>query len=348
MPGAGTRPRGGSFSLPRRRALGALARAPARRPRGALERSLIIQALALPVLTPLPRPRLVALDIDGTILDARGDLRAEVRGAIGSSWMPASMSSSRPAGPPWGGIDALADELGLRGPQITMQGALVSHPATGVVERLRALPSATYLEALGFAAELGIDPVVGLVDGHRAERLADGVDFLAAHRVETRRFRHVPDLGRLAAAPPIRVFLPTPLARHRGIRDAAVAHFAGRAAIVWSDSSGIEVLALGTDKGEAVGWLAASRGIDLDAVAAVGDAANDTAMLRRVGRSAAMGSAPLDVRAAADLVVPTSDENGVIDALAWFFPDLAGDLATVRRGEPRTRTIAVHPTRGPA
>jgi Cof subfamily protein (haloacid dehalogenase superfamily) len=290
----------------------------------------------------------VALDIDGTILDSRGDLPPDVRGAVrllAGSGVDVVLATGRS---PWGGIAELADELGLTGLQVTMQGALVSHPATGVIARLRPLQGATYLEALEFAAELGIDPVVGLVDGHRAERLADGVDFLAAHRVETRHFRHVSDLGRLAAAPPIRVFLPTPPGRHRAVREAAIARFAGRAAIVWSDGSGIEVLAPGTDKGEAVGWLAASRGIELDAVAAVGDAANDTGMLRRVGRSAAMGSAPLDVRAAADLVVPTSDEGGVIDALAWFFPDLAEGLKKVRRDAPSLRKPASRATQRPA
>jgi hydroxymethylpyrimidine pyrophosphatase-like HAD family hydrolase len=49
-------------------------------------------------------------------------------------------------------------------------------------------------------------------------------------------------------------------------------------------------------------------------------------MLRLAGRSAAMASAPADVQLAADVVVPSSSETGVLDAFAWFFPDLVASL----------------------
>jgi hydroxymethylpyrimidine pyrophosphatase-like HAD family hydrolase len=90
--------------------------------------------------------------------------------------------------------------------------------------------------------------------------------------------------------------------------------------------SGIEILAAGTNKGEAIAWLAGTRGVELEAVAAVGDASNDTEMLRVVGRSAAMNGAPAEVRAAADISVPGSDDECLVHALAWFFPDLSWSL----------------------
>ena len=64
-------------------------------------------------------------------------------------------------------------------------------------------------------------------------------------------------------------------------------------------------------------------------VAAVGDASNDRELLQQAGRSAAMGSATPDVAACADIVVPPSDQLGVLDAFAWFFPDLADQLLEV-------------------
>jgi hydroxymethylpyrimidine pyrophosphatase-like HAD family hydrolase len=204
-----------------------------------------------------------------------------------------------------------------------MQGALLSVPATGEIHRLRALPPGMYHEAIRFADELGIDPVVALLDGHRAERLPNGMELFVSPLVEGRDFHYANDLSLLVDERPIRVFLPTGAGRHRAVRFAAEERFAGRVSIVWSDSTGIELLAPGTHKGEAVAWLARTRGIGLDEVAAVGDAPNDTQMLRIAGRSAAMASAPADVHAAADIVVPSSSETGVLDAFAWFFPDLA-------------------------
>jgi hydroxymethylpyrimidine pyrophosphatase-like HAD family hydrolase len=61
-------------------------------------------------------------------------------------------------------------------------------------------------------------------------------------------------------------------------------------------------------------------------VAAVGDANNDPEMLAMAGRSAAMANAPGQVRAAADIVVPTSADLGAVQAFSWFFPDLAPRL----------------------
>jgi hypothetical protein len=290
------------------------------------QRSPAIEARLRPAPARLPRPRLLACDIDGTILDEHGVLRSAVRDAIAiivASGVEVVLATGRS---PWAGITDLAARLGLAGPHITMQGALLSVPATGEIHRLRVLPPGVYLEAVRFGHELGIDPVVALLDGHRAERLPSGMELFVSPLAEGRDFHYVNDLSRLVDQRPIRVFLPTGPARHRAVRFAAEEQFGARASIVWSDTTGVEILAPGTHKGEAISWLAATRGLGLDEVAAVGDAPNDTQMLRIAGRSAAMASAPADVHAAADIVVPSSSETGVLDAFAWFFPDLAAAL----------------------
>jgi Cof subfamily protein (haloacid dehalogenase superfamily) len=276
----------------------------------------------------LPRPRLLALDIDGTLLDERGLLRPVVRDAlavVSASGVQVILATGRS---PWDGVAELAADLGLDGPQITMQGALISDPATGTIRRLRALPPSVYLDAVAFARELRLDPIVTLLDGHRAEQISDDFNgFWLAHEGSGRLLGE-PNLDTLASETPIRLFLPTGEDRHWSVRLAAAQRFLGRAAVVWSDMTGIELLAPGTSKGEAVAWLAAGRGIGLDEVAAAGDAANDKELLRMAGRSAAMGAADADVRDAADITVRASSDDGLVDALRWFFPDLADELGT--------------------
>ncbi len=192
----------------------------AREAAGAAIRSrkeILIEARAFPAPEALPRPRLLACDVDGTIVDAHGVLRSPVRDAIArvsSSGVDVVLVTGRS---PWSGVPELAAQLGLLGPHITMQGALISVPATGAIRRLRALHPALYLDALRFADELGLDPVVALLDGHRAERLPDGIDFLAVPPADRRRFRYSTDLARLADKGPIRIFLPTGPARHRSV-----------------------------------------------------------------------------------------------------------------------------------
>jgi Cof subfamily protein (haloacid dehalogenase superfamily) len=280
-----------------------------------------MDAQARPAVERLPRPRLLACDIDGTLLDDEGILRQEVRDAIAmvaASGVAVIFATGRS---PWTGVAQLADELGLSGPQVTMQGALISVPGTDVIHRVHILPHDIYTEALRFADAHGLDPIVSLVDGHRAG-LRPGRDAFGRTAVDGPTFRRVADLEAVARERPVRVYLPTP-DRHEAIKAEAVAQFGERASIVWSDGTGIEFLAPGTHKGAGVAWLAATRGIGMDEVAAVGDAANDRELLLMAGRSAAMGVATPDVAACADIVVPPSSESGVLDAIAWFFPDLA-------------------------
>jgi len=124
---------------------------------------------------------------------------------------------------------------------------------------------------------------VALLDGHRAERLPEVGELFVTPLAEGWGFRYVDGLERLVDERPIRVFLPTGPERHGAVRRLVVSRFAGRASIVWSDLTGVEILAPGTHKGEAVSWLASTRGISPAEVAAVGDAANDAGDAARGG-----------------------------------------------------------------
>jgi len=77
----------------------------------------------------------------------------------------------------------------------------------------------------------------------------------------------------------------------------------------------VNVTRAGVDKGTGVAAAAALLDLDLARVAGIGDETNDLPMLARVGTAVAMGGAREEVRAAAHLVAPTFDEDGVIVAL---------------------------------
>ena len=271
----------------------------------------------------MQRPRILACDIDGTLLDA-GVLLPDVVEAVErivASGVLVVLATGRS---PWYGVAELSRRLGLSGPQVTMQGALVTSPDSGAVHRMRPLPEAIYRRALAFARAHGLDPVVAAVDGHRAERLGSAeADFVAP--VAATHLVLVDDLAEVATQEPLRVYLPISPDRHGELVAAALERFRGLASVTWSDESGLEILAARTDKGRAVAWLAATYGIGPDEIAAVGDARNDLELLRMAGRSAAMENAPAFVRAAADVVVPTAAQLGVLQAFDWLFPDL--DLA---------------------
>jgi Cof subfamily protein (haloacid dehalogenase superfamily) len=71
----------------------------------------------------------------------------------------------------------------------------------------------------------------------------------------------------------------------------------------------------GVSKASALETLRRQLGVYPDHTVAVGDGNNDREMLTWAGRSAAMGTAPDDVKALADVVVGSVDDDGVLEVL---------------------------------
>jgi Cof subfamily protein (haloacid dehalogenase superfamily) len=80
----------------------------------------------------------------------------------------------------------------------------------------------------------------------------------------------------------------------------------------------LEGLPPGADKGHGLAWLAQHLGIAQQHVFAIGDSEADVPMLEWAGVGVAMGNAPPVVKAAADWVAPTLEEDGAAIALERF------------------------------
>ena len=91
--------------------------------------------------------------------------------------------------------------------------------------------------------------------------------------------------------------------------------FGDQATIALSQPYYLDVTALGADKGAGIERLSADRGLDCDAVAAVGDQANDLPMLARAALPIAMGNAPGRVRDVAKHITLANDADGVAHAI---------------------------------
>lgn len=71
-------------------------------------------------------------------------------------------------------------------------------------------------------------------------------------------------------------------------------------------------------KGEAIKFLAGYLGMALERMLAIGDSTHDLSMLQVVGTAVAMGNAVEEVKAAAQIIAPTNDEEGV----AWVLREV--------------------------
>ncbi len=77
----------------------------------------------------------------------------------------------------------------------------------------------------------------------------------------------------------------------------------------------VEIYSKSASKGTALAALARSRGLDQSEVACVGDGENDLSMFNAAGLRFAMGNAVDALKAQADLVLPSNDQDGVAAAV---------------------------------
>lgn len=260
--------------------------------------------------------RMIALDVDGTLLTSRGELTDGTVQAIRAAretGVQVVLSTGRSAPEAvW-----LAQLAGCGGKAVCLGGAAIADMADGrhlhrwdiaagaarpVLEALRG----KRLACMVFAGEANLlDP-----DSSRFFRanypypayldttitVEDLPKWLETHRQPLTKIHAE---GDPAIFPP----LLEQLRRIPGI------------ALTSSGADNFEIVADGVDKGKALCLLAREWGIAPPEIAAIGDSDNDLAMLRAVGCPVAMGNASEEVKAAAGLVTDCNDEDGVAKAI---------------------------------
>jgi hydroxymethylpyrimidine pyrophosphatase-like HAD family hydrolase len=261
------------------------------------------------------RPKLVALDLDGTVVGYRefdAAPSAAVRAAVDAvreAGVPVIVATGRPV---WGALPT-AEHLDLHGIELVCSnGAVVYDGGTGRVVHEVALdpgpavrPLAALAPTAGFAVESGADGWF-----HTAEFVRD---FPGPFLGEV-------SLDELAAMP-----TPRLVCRAEDYPSDEAAAIAAKALqglpYGWDIgySSWIDVMAPGVSKASGVALVAADLGIAAADVLAIGDGSNDVELFSWVGHAVAMGQARDSVQAAAHAVTDTVDNDGVALALArWF------------------------------
>jgi HAD superfamily hydrolase (TIGR01484 family) len=257
-------------------------------------------------------PRLIALDIDGTILEAGRPVSprvlATVRNAMASGVRVVlatgrSVFSTRP----------VLTELGLvDGEVICSNGAVRMDMATGeyrMVHRFDAAPVVDLLRELLPGALFAV------------ERLAEGslTSGPVPTQTEPEWVRHV-DLMTLVAEPTTRLtmYWDGHTAEELGVRLNGT-RLAGITYSLDHIDPWLVAVAEGITKAAALEQLRSEWDIPIEATLAVGDGSNDIEMLRWAGRGVAMGQALEVVKAAAHEVTGTFAEDGLASILErWF------------------------------
>jgi len=263
-------------------------------------------------------PKLLAVDLDGTLLDAHGNPHPRDADAL-RALVEHGTHVSIVTGRLYSGTRASVLTLGLSGPVGCVDGSHLVSAAThttlmhhaisgGHAETLRQIFARTSPATFVFSRDAIVydeagDPYLGYVatwssDVQRSARIVD-------HGV----WEEDEGLTAVVAVGTADQITSAVEGIQEELRDVAqVAMFPIRRIL---GSWGLIVRALGGNKGSALEWIAEHHGIALEETVCVGDWLNDIPMLTKAGRSFAMGQAPEEVKTAAtDVLSETSEEGG--------------------------------------
>jgi len=268
--------------------------------------------------------RILALDLDGTILDPYGKLTASVRGAIDTArrrglWVILCTGRRFRTALP------LAQELKLSGAIVVHNGVVVKEIESGNTLSHAYLAAQDVPDVITFVRRRS-SPMIYVDTYHDhndifVERASTPHAFQRAYLDDAvGQFRTVSDLHDHVRSDVVMVSTMTDEHVVDEMRAEAEQHFGSRIrthSLINKNYQGsiLEFLSPVSGKWAALAKLAADAGITPDQIIAVGDDTNDIEMIRGAGTGVAMGNAVEAVKQAADIVVRSNAEGGVVDAI---------------------------------
>jgi Cof subfamily protein (haloacid dehalogenase superfamily) len=277
-----------------------------------------------------PAFRLVATDIDGTLLRTDGTLSPRTADVLSALPVPAVLVTGRPVR--W--LRQLYDQMAEPLAAICANGAVVYDPDTDEVLRAAPLSVDLLLDVTKRLREAVPDVTLAVeVEDGRSFWYERGWPMTWEGEHNAVRVLATPE--QLTSVPAVKLLARSATSApdafyelvSRTLGDAAVATHSSSSALV-------EISAAGVTKAAGLAWLCEREGIPQDRVLAFGDMPNDVPMMAWAGRSVAMANAHPAVREVADEVTLSNDEDGVAAYLASTYDIASGAEASGRRGEP--------------
>jgi 5-amino-6-(5-phospho-D-ribitylamino)uracil phosphatase len=268
--------------------------------------------------------KLIAIDIDGTLLNPQGEISPQTQLAIREA-QEAGIIITLATARRYTNTFPFADILGISVPLVVYDGALIiQHPERRVLAT-NALPTSVARQAISLMIEHAIQPVVHYIVTGQEEVWTGLASFDNPEVLPY--FAQAPTIRRMDYATltspetdPLRVVafagsdaLST-LTPHIAALDCAWN-------IIQQGNYGcpeLDVKNKACSKASGVAALAHSLRIPLAQVMAIGDNVNDREMLQSVGWGVAMGQAPDRIKALANATTLSNSQDGVAHAIRRY------------------------------
>ncbi|MFJ5264820.1 HAD family hydrolase [Streptomyces sp. NPDC088387] len=262
------------------------------------------------------RPRLIATDLDGTVVRSDGSVSARTAAAF-ARVQEAGADFVFVTGRPPRLMDAIVEMFGPRGTAICSNGALIYDMRTRAVVAEYSIDTVTLAEAARRlrTAVPGIGLAVEHADELHADEQYEAGDWDSDITVQR------PGEDKLWSRP-----APKLVGRHPSLSAddllALAAPAIGDLVTVYHSNGErlVEAIGSGVSKAQGLARFAAGLGITPAEVAAFGDMPNDLPMLAWAGSSYAVANAHPSVLGAVDHVIGSHDEDGVAEVVERMFP----------------------------
>ncbi len=263
-----------------------------------------------------PKIKLVAIDLDGTLLNDRKEVTLETVDSLAMAvrcGVKVVIASARPPR----SVRAIYQRLKLDTWQINYNGALVWDEVNRQVVAHTPLEFSLVLDIIDRARGLFSDVLIGC-------------EIMDRWHTDRHDLTYTTETGRLFGpdvVAPIPMFCNQPITKlmllgHPEMM-ASLARVVGEAyarqiTLVSTDADLIQITHPTASKAAALAQVAAHYGIAMEEVMAIGDAVNDIGMLQAAGVGVAMDNASPSVKAVADWIAPSNNNHGVRAALRQF------------------------------
>jgi len=257
--------------------------------------------------------KLIAIDMDGTLLNPQHEITPAVKAAIGRA-RDKGVSIVLATGRPFVGVERYLTELDLHQPGqycISNNGALAHRADSGEVVAEKTLSFDDYLYLEQLARELGVH--FQAFDKSFLYTPNKDISEYTIHEASLTgipvRYRAVDEMDPATRFPKI-MMIDKPALLDKAI-SGLPANMRDSYTVLKSAPYFLEILNPLVNKGYGVKMLAEKLGLQQSEVMAIGDQENDLAMIEYAGTGVAMGNAIKSVKKIAQFVTKSNREDGV-------------------------------------
>lgn len=274
----------------------------------------------------MPEPtRIIALDLDGTLLSSDKELSAVNLAALQRA-AAAGIEIVPTTGRFYGGMPQVIRDLPFIRYVITVNGAEVADLRTGEVLYRAELPWRQAVDIMRFLD--GYPVIYDCYQGNEAfmtaaqkERIDEMTSSPHYRKMLWELRQPVPELKEVLTERKTDVQKVQFFTRRTEVRQQLMEELPlrfSRLCVSSSLSDNVEINQLHANKGEALRALTRHIGLKREQTLAFGDGLNDLSMLRQAGIGVAMSNACAEAKALAQWIAPSCDEDGVAHGINRF------------------------------